>query len=246
MVYGTLKTFLHNKYLMQLALGGEIEFADGKIIILSTPMMMVSANSIKRMTEDAIADGIEGIARLYFEGWAYGYDITYNLVKRYKLKLGPDRYQVTMHITDVCGFGSYSTIEFKIGSYSDFYVIGNPLALMFHKEGKHDKVDHYLRGMNAGGGVVVHERFITCIELECAAENGKRCRHMNITDEMLDKVDPKLVESQYPKDILRKKEIEYIKSRGHDLDIFTGSKTILPEDKEMKKKALAGKTEVRK
>lgn len=246
MVIETLKTFMKNKYLRQLALGGEISFADGKISILNTPMVMVSTNSIKKMTEDATAEGLDGIARLYFEGWTYGYDITYNLVKRYKLKLGPDRYQVTMNITDLCGFGAFRTIEFKIGSYSNFYIIDNPLALMFYKEGKKDKIDHYLRGMNAGGGVVVHEILMACIEFECAAENGKRCRHMNLSDELLGKVDKKLVESQYPMDILREKEMEYIKSKGHDIEIYTGSKTILPEDEEMKKKIVNGKMEVKK
>jgi len=53
-------------------------------------------------------------------------------------------------------------------------VDGNPFALKFYPSKK--KMDFFLAGANAGGGTVVHEVLMNCVELECAAINGSYCK----------------------------------------------------------------------
>jgi hypothetical protein len=178
------------------------------------------------MTEDAMNEGLDGVSKLYFEGWVYGFMITKNLVELYHLKKFEERYKVTMDITALCGFGSYKTLEFEKAHHSKFKIIQNPLALLFHGEGRHEKIDHYLRGMNAGGGTIVHERMVSCIELECAAENGSHCLHLNCIDSLKDQLPQDLVSSQYDIEKLRPMELEFIAKNHDSPGMFTDDREV--------------------
>jgi hypothetical protein len=220
-------------FMTKLIASGKLKFSEGKISLLNEPMAMISMNSIKEMTDYAMSSGTEeDIAELYFHGWTYGYSFCYHMAQAFDLKRFEERYKVTMDTAAMCGFGDYQTMSFKKGHYSYFKVLENPFALLYYQQRKGKKgekiyVDHFLRGMNGGGGTTVHERMVDCVELECAANNGKYCIHKNVTEEEMNKLDQDLAKSQVNLKLLRPRQFKLIKSMGHDPKKYTAKREIL-------------------
>ena len=213
-------------FMAKLIASGKMKFTEGKISLLGEPMAIVSMNAIKEMTDYAEKKGSDVISEFYFQGWIYGYTFTYNMAKAYNLKKFAERYKLAMDVAALCGFGDYKTLNFKKAHSSKFRVLGNPFALMYHPSDR--RVCHFLRGMNGGGGTVVHERMVDCIELECAAQNGKYCLQTNVTEQAMkdNKIDPKLIKEQLDLKKLRPKQLALIKSMGHDPKVYTSKREI--------------------
>jgi len=202
--------------LTKLIISKQLKFEEGEIILFGEPIAFVPMISLIHMTRDAIKKGKKAIYDLYHYGWVYGYVVTLAMVKKFGLKKFEERYKVSMDIASLCGFGDYKTLNFVKG-HSNFKVLKNPFALEFYPSKK--LVDHYLRGMNAGGGTLVHMKIINCIEFKCAAQNGSFCRFENMEKKVLDKVDKKLVKSQLDYNYLLKKQealIEECKEKPED------------------------------
>jgi predicted hydrocarbon binding protein len=199
----------------KLLVSRQLKFEEGKIIVLEEPVCMLPLVYVKTATKLALmhhkknkAD--KSLEEMYFESWTAGYEITKRMTEVYKLRKFEERYKVAMDIISLFGFGDYETLEFKAKKYAYFKVHKNPFAMKFHP-GK-IKMDIFLAGANAGGGTVVHEVLINCVELECAAINGSHCKFINCNTELLEKY----VKSREAYDMdwkyIMKKEIEYIKN----------------------------------
>jgi hypothetical protein len=191
----------------KLLVSGKLKFKEGEIDIFGEPFAFVPMASIIQMTRDAMKEGKRSINKLYFYGWVYGFVVTLGMVKKFKLKKFEERYKISMDIAALVGFGDYQTLNFKPG-HSHFKTIKNPFALEFYPSKV--LVDHYLRGMNAGGGAVVHEEIMNCIESKCAAQNGSFCLFDNASPDEMDKLDQKLVKSQLEYNYLLKRQRELI------------------------------------
>ncbi|MFH1752018.1 MAG: hypothetical protein ABH821_03730 [archaeon] len=205
-------------FLSKLLVTGKLKFKEGSIVAFDEPFALVPMTSIKSMTDDAIQEGKKGINDLYFYGWVFGYIVTKKLINTYHLKKFEERYKISMDIASLTGFGDYKTSEFERGKFSHFKIFKNPFALEYYPSKTF--VDHYLRGMNAGGGSLVHETLMDCVEFECTAVNGKFCRHRNLDQEGLDKVDKKLISEQLDREYLRKRQIGLIESCGDNAKDF--------------------------
>lgn len=187
------------------------------IIAFNEPFALIPMVSIKYMTQNAMDRGFRAINDLYFYGWVYGYVVTKQLVKIFKLKKFEERYKIAMDIASLVGFGDYQTLNFVRGKFSRFRVIKNPLALQFYPTDK--MVDHYLRGMNAGGGTLVHEKLIDCIELDCAAKNKEHCLFVNASREILSQM-KRIAKTQLDIKYLVQKQRSLIESCGDDPSFF--------------------------
>ncbi len=199
--------------LSKLLISGKLKFENGEIILFDEPFAFVPMASLVQMTRDAIKKDKRAINDLYFYGWVYGFVVTLGMVKKFKLKKFEERYKVSMDIASLCGFGDYKTLSFKPG-HSHYKVFKNPFALEFYPS--KTPIDHYLRGMNAGGGTIVHEQIINCIEFECAAMNGKYCLFDNVNKEEMDKLDQNLVKSQIDYNYLLKRQKALIEECKED------------------------------
>ena len=151
---------------------------------------------------------------LYLQGWIYGFDITSKLVKLLKLTSFEDKYRISMDIISLVGFGDYKTIEYSSGN-AVWMVFENPFALSYYKTNK--CMDHYMRGVNAGGGTIVQSNIMYCVELECAAQNGKYCKQTNVEEKLLKNINKTLLKEQLPDiDYLKKEQIKIIKECGEN------------------------------
>lgn len=199
--------------LSKLILTKKLQFAQGKIIGFDIPFSFVPMVSLKQMTDDAINSGSKGITDLYFYGWVYGFVVTKNMIRLFNLKKFEERYKTTMDIIGVLGYGDYQTLSFKRGDYSKFKVLGNPFALLYHPSNK--LVCHYIRGMEAGGGTLVHETLMDNIEFECAATNGQYCIHANLNQSNIDNLDKNLANSQIDRDYVKKRQKKLLEEQGY-------------------------------
>jgi hypothetical protein len=209
-------------FLTKLVLSKRLKLEEGKITIFDEPFAFVPMVSLVQMTKDAVERGTQALNDLYFYGWVYGYEVTRHVLKSFGLHTGlqsfNDRYSVVMNIVELVGFGDYKTSVFKVGD-ARFKNFDNPFALKFYPSNA--MVDHYLRGMNAGGGTLVHEVLINCIELECAAINGKYCNFVNASNDTLKQFDQNLVNSQLDLNYLTTREKKFIEEMGDELDTTT-------------------------
>lgn len=191
----------------KLLVSGKMKFKEGEIDIFGEPFALVPMASIIQMTRDAVKSSKRAINDLYFYGWVYGFIVTLAMVQKFKLKKFEERYKLSMDIAALVGFGDYKTLSFKPG-HSHFKTLKNPFALGFYPS--KNLVDHYLRGMNAGGGTVVHEEIINCIEFKCAAQNKLFCLFDNVNKSEMDKLNQTLVNSQIDYNYLLKRQLELI------------------------------------
>jgi len=201
-------------YLTKLIISKKLQFTQGKILCFDVPFALIPMESIKYMTDDGIKRGIRGITDVYFYGWVYGFIVTKNMIRLMNLRKFEERYKVSMDVVGVIGFGDYKTESFKRGVHAQFKVLGNPFALEYHPS--EDFVCHYLRGMEAGGGTLVHETLMDCIEFDCAAKNGQYCIHANLNLEELEKVDKKLIATQIDFKYVRPKQKALLETHGYN------------------------------
>jgi len=199
----------------KLLISRNLRFEEGKIIVLDEPVCMLPLVYVKIATDLSMKHheanrNDRSLEEMYFEAWVAGYEITKNLTRIYKLNKFEERYRVTMDLVSLFGFGKYETFEFESKKYAYFKVIKNPMALEFYPSKK--KVDVFLAGANAGGGVIVHETLINCVELECAAINGQFCKFVNCNYELFKQYTEKGETYDMDWDYVIKKEIEYIKN----------------------------------
>ncbi|HIH21398.1 MAG TPA: hypothetical protein HA222_01890 [Candidatus Diapherotrites archaeon] len=201
-------------FLSKLLISGKLKFDAGRIIAFDEPFTLVPMISIKKMTDDAISRGLPAVCDLYFYGWAYGYAVTKELIKLFKLKQFEERYKISMDVASMVGFGDYQTLSFKRGDHAKFKVVKNPFALQYHPS--KDSFCHYLRGMEAGGGTLVHETLMNNIEFECAATNGQYCLHANLNRENISKVPKELIDKQLDVEYLKKRQTDFVREMGDD------------------------------
>lgn len=204
--------------LSKLLITGKIKFELGQITAFNDPFALIDLYSLKEMTNDAMDGGLKSITDLYFYGWVYGYNITKNMIKLLKLKKFEERYKISMDIIGLLGFGDYKTTKFAKGIEANFKVLRNPFALLYHPN--HNLVCHYSRGMEAGGGTLVHETLMDNIEFECAAVNGNYCTHANFNQEKLDLIDKSLINSQIDRVYMKKRQKRLIEEAGDDPSKF--------------------------
>ena len=197
--------------LSKLLLSGKMNFQIGQISMFGDPMLIISASSLKRITDDAMAKDKRAIMDLYLEGWTYGFKVVNDMTSQLGLKNLEERYSVSMDIISLIGFGDYNTRSYIKGKAS-WRISKNPFALLYYKSDK--CVDHYLRGVNAGGGSIVQEMIMYCIEEECCAQNGQYCSQANLSIDFLDKADKRFVDEQLDLNYLEKKQIDIIEMCG--------------------------------
>ncbi len=199
-------------FALKLLISGNLKFENGRILALGEPVCMVPIKYLYYSTKYAMEHhknrNERVLEEMYLESWIAGYEITKKMVEFYKLKKFEERYSVAMDSISMFGFGDYKTLDFKRAKYAYFRVMKNPLALLFYPS--KEKVDFFLAGANAGGGTIVHETIINCVELECAAVNGKVCHFVNANDEIFDKHIEEGKAYDMDWDYIRKKEREYI------------------------------------
>lgn len=227
-------------FMSNLVLTGKLKFTPGKIDVLGDPMAIMSMEAIKQITDDALTRGKEGRMGLYYEGWVYGYTFTYRFAKVLNLKKFEERYMTIMNTAAMIGFGDFKTIEFRPGN-AHYRVLNNPFAIQYYPI--KEMVDILLAGMNAGGGTVVHEMLINCVEYQCASQNGKLCEFSNLEPKEIYKLDPKFVESQLDMESLIPRELHLIESMGHDTSLYKESIERAKEDKEHYQVKLRGMQE---
>jgi len=232
-------------FLSSLLISGKMQFAPGRIDLLGDRLTMLSMNAVKQMTEDAEKRGIDGIQDMYFEGWVFGYEFTYKLIENLNLKRFEETYKVVMDVTGLIGFGDYKTLEFKRG-FAKFQVLKNPLAEIC-KPADHP-IDHLLRGMNAGGGTVVHGEIINDVELECLAQNRPHCIFINANEKYMHENggDPFVASQLGDTDKLKQRQIEFIRKIGHDPEVYLhgaeGDYLPVAMRKALEKRAQGGET----
>jgi len=169
-------------WLTKLLMTKQIDFKDGLIIFFGRPFNIIPHDLIVSITK-AMMKSKENFEYFYFEAWKAGLMTVDIMNKRYKIKTAEERYTLAMDALALAGMGTYETIRFIPGKISHFRVYGNPVPLAFYPSP--EPVDLFLRGINAGGGSIVHGRIINCIELKCAAQNGSFCEYVNGTKEVL-------------------------------------------------------------
>ena len=87
----------------------------------------------------------------------------------------------------MAGFGDYKTIRWEKGKLSYVYSLDNPLPKYFYPSKQ--PIDHILKGITAGGGLIVHHKLLNCVEEECAAVTGtNKCVFINATEEMYEEM----------------------------------------------------------
>lgn len=206
-------------FLSKLLLTKKISFEEGKILLFNEPYAIIAMESLKAMTNDAIEKGVRSISDLYLYGWIFGFDGVEKAMNMFGLKKFEERYKLSMDIAGLIGFGDYKTLEYKHAEFAKFLSIKNPFALSY--DSNNNFVDHYLRGVNAGGGTVGHETLMQCVELECGCKTRQNCLFINATKEYLEKnVDKNLLSSQLDIGYLEAKQKEIIKKYAKDPSIY--------------------------
>ena len=201
------------EFLQKLLMAQQVSFKEGHVQFLGENVSFTPVSFLKEITNQYLEDG--DIHNLYLASWKAGYKITYKMVQKYGLKKFEERYRVAMDTVSMMGLGTYTTREFERAQYAHFDVFENPLAEMLKPS--QDPVCHFLRGANGGGGTIVHEVIINCIEEKCLAQGAPNCAFFNLNMERLRRyVNQDLVKKQLDLDFLLAEEKRFIKSLGHD------------------------------
>ncbi len=203
------------KEVLKLLFAGQLKWKEGQILLLNIPVFIAPVEYFEYITR--FFNKKEDIDKIYLAGWVAGYEVTKRLMLTYRLRAPQERYTIAMNGVEIGGFGKYQTIEFIPGIRSHFRYYNNPLPKKFFRS--NEKVCHFIRGFNAGGGTWVHLALVNCIEVDCAAVNGQFCEFINFTykdGETISKYKNFIKEQFYDFDSIIKFEIDYIKKLGDD------------------------------
>ncbi len=195
-------------------MSGKLKFEQGKITFTDESMTFFPLDTLKEMTIDAMKKGREGIMELYYYGWHFGYTFTYHYMKTLKLKKFEETFRLIMEVASLIGYGDYQTLEFRKKEYSKFKNIKNPFGLLLYPF--KTPMCHFVRGMNAGGGAILHGILMNGIELDCTAVNGQYCIFINANNKILQKKYAAITKEQLDLAWLKPKQLALIKSFGED------------------------------
>ncbi len=198
-------------FLSKLLISGKLKFNQGKIVLMGEPMVIVPLEFYIEATKQIIdSNDRKEMLELYLDAWEAGFCFMHDVAEVYKMKKYEERYRIAMDTISMAGFGDYKTMEFRRGELTHFKIIENILAKKFIPSEK--PVCHVIRGFNAGGGTIVHERIMNCIETECTAVNRDHCTHMNLNTELLNtNKDQEIVKDQLDLGWLLKKQKKFAK-----------------------------------
>lgn len=175
---------------MKLISSRQISFEEGRITLLKQPVEMIPANYFVGLTRYFMQKqktDKNAISELYLIGWFVAYVYMGVFEEVYNLKSFTDRYRLGMDVVTMAGFGDYKTIKWEKGKLSYVYSLDNPIPKYFYPS--KEPVDHILRGITAGGGLIVHHNLVHCTEEECAAVTGNnKCILINATEEKYDEM----------------------------------------------------------
>ncbi len=205
------------RFLMKLLSSRQINFEEGKITLLKQPIEMMPANYFVGLTRyfmEKQKTDKNAISELYLIGWFIAYVYMGVFEEVYKLKAFTDRYRLGMDVVSMSGFGDYKTIKWEKGKLSYVYSLDNPIPKYFYPSKV--PVDHILRGITAGGGLIVHHALVHCAEEECAAvTGGKKCILINATEEKFEEMGKTdLMNEQLDLDFIVPRQKECIKNIG--------------------------------
>ena len=172
------------------------------------------------MTDNAEKNGLSGITELYLAGWYYGIYTTKEIIGVYNLKKFEERYKVVMDLIGVLGMGDYKTLVFQKGVNSKFNVIETSFSKLYYPSKEERLVCHFIRGIEAGGGTLVHETLMNNIEHECAANNAYHCVHENLNREKVLNIDKSILAKQIDLNYAIKKERDILVELGYDPKLF--------------------------
>ena len=206
-------------FLSKLLISGKLKFEQGKIILMGEPMVIVPLEFYIEATKQILEnEDRKEMIELYLDAWEAGACFMNDVARVYKMKKYEERYKIAMDTISMAGFGDYKTIEFRRGEVTHFRIIDNILAKKFIPSKK--PVCHVIRGFNAGGGTIVHERIMNCIEPECTAVNRDHCTHLNLNTILLKKYKNRaLVKEQLDIPWLLKKQQTFIKVLNKNIKI---------------------------
>ncbi len=205
-------------FITKLLVSGKLKFEEGKIIFAEDPMTFFPLKTMKEMTIDAMGKGKKAVQELYYYGWHFGYTFTRDYMKTLKLRPFEETYKLIMEVAALIGYGDYKTLSFEQKKYSKFKNIDNPFGKLFYPS--KEKVCHFARGMNAGGGTALHGVLMNGIELECTANNGKYCLFMNVANSILKEKYSKISKKQLDFKWLKPKQLAVIEESGEDPNKF--------------------------
>src|SRR3989338_2224852 len=206
--------------LTKLLLRGNLAFKPCEIVAFDDHFLLLNVRSLKYLTDSAEKNGIRGITDLYLAGWYYGIYTTKGIIKAYNLKKFEERYKVVMDLIGVLGMGDYKTLVFQRGVNSKFNVIETSFSKLYYPSKDEKFVCHYIRGIEAGGGTLVHEALMNNIEHECAAINGAHCVHENLNRERILNIDKSILAKQIDLDYAIEKERDILIELGYDPKLF--------------------------
>ena len=197
-------------FISKLIMSGKLNFKEGQISLLGQPMVIVPADFYVEATRHIIENrDKKEMMDLYLDAWEAGVCFMRDISQAYKMKKFEERYKISMDIISMAGFGDYQTLAFEKGVHTHFKIMNNSLALKLRPSKK--PVCHILRGFNAGGSTIVHEKIFNCIETECAAVNGHYCIHIDGITGFISKKDKKLVNEQLDLKWLLPKQKKFMK-----------------------------------
>lgn len=208
------------KFLSKLMFTGKLKFEEGEIEFCGSNMTMIPMMTMKDFTDFALKEGDEAIQRLYLFGWHFGFNFTRDYMKTLDLNKFEETYKLIMDVSELIGYGEYETRDFKQREFSRFENKMNPFAKLYHPND--EKVCHFVRGMNAGGGTALHGVLMNGIEVKCTAENGKICEFLNVANNLLKEKEEykEAVKKQLDLDWLKDKQLSYIEDYGEDPENF--------------------------
>ncbi len=177
--------------LVKLLATGHISLKEGEIKIVGQRVAAVPIEFYLGLTRNTISlqeKDPDAVSRLYLNGWISGYVYMVNFEKDYKVKSEQDRYRLGMDIASFAGLGDYETTEWVPGKYSKFRILDNPIGPSLYPSKK--PVDHLIRGLQGGGGSIVHHKIVQCVETSCAAVvGGSTCEMINAPMDVLEEMD---------------------------------------------------------
>jgi len=196
-------------------ISGQLKIKLGNISLLEQRVAMLPVSLFVEMTKDVLNSPKDRhlMDDLYIWGWKISYLYIKRFVEEYGLKTFEERYRWGMDIASVAGLGDYETIDYHDKQFSYFYVIDNPIAEAFYPS--KTPVDILLRGINAGGGAACHLTLVNCVEIDCQAINGEKCKFLTGTEKAFKKFGvEELVNEQIDIDYVTPIQKEFLKEHG--------------------------------
>jgi len=170
-----------SKFLLNIFSKGSIHLQEGRLYLWNNPFLFIPLTSFALLQHSIIEQfGEDGAKLIYRLGKIQGKNSTQVFIKRFGYKPTKDNFGYFVDGSTLVGMGTMNLVEYDLDAKTAVISCSDSTFAKAHRDmfnNVDSPVDHYMRGILAGGTEPVVDHLQGCYETTCIGKGDDKCEY---------------------------------------------------------------------